>query len=231
MRPSTLLLAGATFALGLAGGAAALAQTANETPKAKSEQTIVRTTEDGVTHETRILRDGSGKTTITRDGKTTVIDPREIAENARVQARNAIYVADFGGGHRDMGEHLRNVLQLRPNQEAALKAYVDAMHPKRHELTRAEDPMAPRTTPERLALMQKHLDEHTAMVRAQLEATKRFYDQLDPGQKKAFDELHMSASMGPIHLVGFHPPMPPMPPAAPHMPHPPLPPAPPAPNL
>ena len=214
------LIAGAAFALCASAGASALAQTPSApAPKAKSEttQTIVRT-EDGVTHETRIVRDASGKVTITRDGKTTVVDPEKIAGEARMMAQNAVYRTGFG--HANTAEHLRNMLQLRPNQEAALQTYVAAMHPERHELSKADDPMAPRTTPERLALMQRHLEEHTAMMRGQIDATRRFYDQLDAGQKKAFDELHMSASMGPMHLVTFDhmptPPMPPMPPMTPH---------------
>ena len=222
------LIAGAAFALCASASVAALAQAApTPAPKAEpktSTQTIIRT-EDGVTHETRIVRDASGRTIITRDGKTQVIDPAKIAADARLMAQDAIYRSGMGPGNS--AEHLRNMLQLKPNQEAALQAYVAAMHPERHEMTRADDPMAPRTTPERLALMQKHLDEHNAMVRSQIEATKRFYDQLDAGQKKAFDELHMSASMGPMHLVTFNrhmmPPMPPMPPM--HMPAPPTPPA------
>lgn len=222
------LIAGAAFALCASAGATALAQTTPApAPKAKSEtttQTIVRT-EDGVTHETRIVREASGKVTITRDGKIQVIDPEKIAGEARLMAQNAVYRTGFG--HGDTAEHLRNMLQLKPNQESALQTYVAAMHPERHELSKADDPMAPRTTPERLALMQKHLEEHTAMMRAQLDATRRFYDQLDPGQKKAFDELHMSASMGPMHLVSFgHPPMPPMPPMTPMTPHTPAPPPP-----
>ena len=217
------LIAGAAFALCASASVAALAQAA-PAPKAKSEttQTIIRT-EDGVTHETRIVRDASGRTTITRDGNTQVIDPAKIAGEARLMAQDAIYRS--GMGHGNTAEHLRNMLQLKPNQETALQAYVAAMHPEGHEMTRADDAMAPRTTPERLALMQKHLDEHNAMVRGQIEATKRFYDQLDPGQRKAFDELHMSASMGPMHLVTFNRhmmPMPPMPPM--HMPAPPAPP-------
>ena len=219
-RQFSYLFAGAAFMLCASASAAAYAEDAAKAPKAQS-QTVVRTVEDGVSHEVRVIREADGKVTITRDGKTTVVDPHDAMVRGLEHGMPH---------HRDMAEHLRAVLQLHPNQDAALQAYVAAMHPTPPAMTPADDPMAPRTTPERLALMQKHLEAHTAMMRGQLEATRRFYDQLDPGQKKAFDELHMSASMGPMHLVTFHhmvPPMPPMPPM-PGMPHAPVPPTPPS---
>lgn len=221
-RQLSYLFGGAAFVLCASATAAAFAQTA-PAPKAHTEtQTIVRTEQDGVSHEVRVIREPDGKVTITRDGKTTVVDPHDAMVRAMEHMPH----------HRDMAEHLRAALQLRPNQDAALQAYVQAMHPKPPAMTPADAPMAPRTTPERLALMQKHLEAHTAMMRAQLDATRRFYDQLDPGQKKAFDELHMSAEMGPMHLVSFRhmpmPPMPPMPPIPPAMLHTPTAPAPPS---
>jgi hypothetical protein len=135
--------------------------------------------------------------------------------------------------HRDPAEHLRTVLQLKPGQEAALKAYLDAIGPPHHEMiVRLDHDEGPRTTPERLAEMEKMLAEHDQRVHAQIEATRRFYAQLDPAQQKAFDELGLAAGhMGMMRMVSFMPPVPPMPPM-PHMPpmppHPPAPPAPPS---
>ena len=62
MKLSTLF-AGAALALFASAAVAA------DAPAAKKQtQTIVRTEQDGVSHETRIERDASGKVTITRDG-------------------------------------------------------------------------------------------------------------------------------------------------------------------
>src|SRR4051794_26842561 len=101
-RQFSYLFAGAAFALCASASAAAHAQAA-AAPKPHSE-TVVRTEHDGESHETRVVRDASGKVTITRDGKTTVVDPHDA----------------MAMRHRDVGEHLRNALQLRPNQEPAL---------------------------------------------------------------------------------------------------------------
>ena len=207
-RQFSYLFAGAAFALCASASAAAYAQAAAKAPA--QSQTVVRTEQDGQTHEVRVIRDPSGKVTITRDGKTTVVDPHDIAMRA-VHA----------GGHRDMAEHLRNVLQLRPGQEAALTAYVAALHPQRNMMFRTDDHDGPKTTPERLADMEKMLAEHDAQVRAHIEATRAFYSQLDPAQKKAFDELgEGDGHMRMMQQIRFVHPMPPMP-------HPPVPPTPP----
>ena len=48
---------------------------------------------------------------------------------------------------------------------------------------------APATTPERLARMEQMMARHESAMRAMMDATRRFYAQLDPGQKRAFDAL------------------------------------------
>jgi hypothetical protein len=165
--------------------------------------------------EVRIFRDGSDMT-IEQDGKT-------------VFARH--------GRHRDMAQHLRDILQLRPNQEAALAAYVQALEAKPAMTLPAGD-TAPKTTPERLAMMEKMIADHEAAMHARIEATRRFYDQLDPAQKKAFDELHEGPGFGLFHLASLGPmedmafmTMPPMPPLPPMPAMPPEPPAPPSPQM
>ncbi|MDB5435333.1 MAG: hypothetical protein JWR47_1590, partial [Phenylobacterium sp.] len=89
------------------------------------------------------------------------------------------------------------------------------------------------TTPQRLAEMEAQMAAHTAAMHVRIEATKRFYDQLEPSQKKVFDELPMLmiGPMGPMMPMGPMkvmvnmerrppmPPMPPMPPKAPPPPH------------
>ncbi len=127
------------------------------------------------------------------------------------------------GEHRDPAPHLRAILQLKPAQEPALAAFLAAIKPD-HE---PKAPMAgehheggARTTPERLAEMDRHMTEHVAAMHTRMDATRRFYDQLDPAQKRAFDELPMMMMgahehMGPMKVMMRHPPMPPGPPPAP----------------
>jgi hypothetical protein len=145
-------------------------------------------------------------------------------------------------GHMDPAEHLRTMLQLKPSQEPALTAYLAAMKPVHgHEqIVEMSDHGDAKTTPQRLAEMEKHMAEQAARGHARIEATRRFYEQLEPSQKKVFAELPMLmiGPMGPMMTMGpmkvmvnmaRMPAMPPMPPMAPMPPHPPkAPPAPPA---
>lgn len=90
-------------------------------------------------------------------------------------------------------EHLRAVLQLRPDQEAALKAFVDSHQPpaggrEKHHERRGE--MAGMTTPQKLDAQKARMAEHQARFEQHAAATKRFYAQLSPAQQKAFDALH-----------------------------------------
>jgi len=147
-------------------------------------------------------------------------------------------------GNQDPAEHLRTMLQLKPAQEPALAAYLAAVKPD-HEhdrIVEMSDRGDAKTTPQRLADMETQLAQHTAAMHARIEATKRFYDQLEPSQKKVFDELPMLmiGPMGPMMPMGpmkvmvnmdgrridfppdrVLPPIPPAPPAAPRAPSPP----------
>lgn len=170
----------------------------------------------GERHEVQVIRSGDGsEVRIERDGGRTMIMRTEQ--------------------HRqDMAAHLRAVLQLKPSQETALGTYVQALQPRADALVRIEKREAPMTTPERLAEMEKMMAEHDAAMRAHIEATRTFYGQLDPAQKKAFDELDLSdghMGMGMARMIRINaptPPMPPMPPMAhPTPPAPPVPPPPP----
>ncbi|WP_374472091.1 Spy/CpxP family protein refolding chaperone [Phenylobacterium sp.] len=172
-----------------------------------------------------------------RDGRVAAMEARRAGRQAeRMRGRPAHPVIVRLDDDRDRSEHLRNILQLRPNQEAALNAYLEAMTPKTDHLVRfdREDGEARRTTPERLAEMEQRLAEREAQGRARIEATRRFYAQLDERQKKAFDELPLM--MGPghfgpgaMHIVHrgapLHAPLPPPPPAPPRPPAPPSPPS------
>jgi protein CpxP len=129
----------------------------------------------------------------------------------------------------DRTEHLRAILQLKPGQEAALTAYIEAMHPKggHEKMMRMHGEAQAKSTPEKLARMEAGMAEHEAAMKSKIAATRRFYDQLDPAQKRAFDELPlmMGGPMGDMPMMHgmktMHHPMPPMPAM------PPMPPAPP----
>jgi hypothetical protein len=150
----------------------------------------------------------------------------------RIERR--IIMRDGGEGHHvDQAEHLRTMLQLKPSQEAALSTYLAAVKPDHGrdtivEMSNRGD--APKTTTQRLADMETNLAKQTAQGHARIEATRKFYDQLEPSQKKVFDEMPMLmiGPMGPmmnmgnmrvmVNLEGM-PPMPPMPPLPPKPPH------------
>ena len=92
----------------------------------------------------------------------------------------------------ERAERLRAILQLRPGQEQALQAYVAALDSLHHGMAAMDDAKPPpRTTPERLAQMQEMMARRQSAMTAFAEATRRFYDQLDAGQKRAFDALPM----------------------------------------
>jgi hypothetical protein len=172
-----------------------------------------------------------------RDGRVAAMEARRAEREARrADGRAQRVVVRRLGDPGDRAEHLRNILQLRPNQEAALTAYLAAMKPKADHLIRLDgEPDARRSTPERLADMEKRMAEREAEGRARIEATRRFYAQLDERQKKAFDELplmmgpgfgpmpgravHILHDGGPLGGPGLRhsllPPPPPAPPAPP----------------
>jgi hypothetical protein len=110
------------------------------------------------------------------------------------------------GPMRDPAERLRAALQLRPAQEPALAAFVAAMKPD-HDRGKMEDmekPRSPKTTPERLADMERMMADHEAKMHTMIDATRRFYGQLDPSQKRAFDVLApmMMRQHGGHHMRG-----------------------------
>lgn len=97
-------------------------------------------------------------------------------------------------------QHLRDVLQLRADQDGALKAYLDAVAPgdrgkDRPNREAVDAPRQPLTTPERL----DREAEHLAHAKARIDATRAFYAALSPSQKKAFDALGpMAGGHGPM---------------------------------
>jgi protein CpxP len=102
-------------------------------------------------------------------------------------------------------QHLRDALQLRPEQEPALHALLDSMKPPGGDHDGHGDGMGHEhgegeglTTPQRLDKMLAHMDEMRGHMAAHAEAVKRFYAQLSPAQQKAFD------AMGPMMMHGGH---------------------------
>ncbi len=93
-------------------------------------------------------------------------------------------------------QHLRDVLQLRPDQEGALKAYVEATAPKmlvrKDEADGKDGPdrainRKPPTTLERL----DHMSKAAEALQKRVAATRAFYTALSPSQQKAFDALDL----------------------------------------
>jgi hypothetical protein len=174
------------------------------------------------------------------------------AEPAVDRGERRVIIRREGDHVRDRAQHLRDVLQLRANQEGALQAYLEATNKGRerdHLVERFGVQEERKTTPERLAEMEQRLAERQQRQRAMIDATRRFYDQLDPAQKRAFDAMPMLLlpggrmevlpigfrhELGDLHgdiMRGFHGRFPeghgPMPPPPPAPPAPPVPPPPP----
>ena len=99
-----------------------------------------------------------------------------------------------------MADHIRTVLQLRPDQEPALQALVGAMKPPAgHEamgmgdrMKHEHEAMMSKSTPEKLDMMLARAREHVGMMEAHVAALKTFYAALTPAQQKAFDSLAMA---------------------------------------
>lgn len=86
-------------------------------------------------------------------------------------------------------EHLRAALQLRPDQEPALKAFLDASKPAARPARGDRAAMAQMSTPQRLDAQRARMTERLARFDQRAAATKKFYAQLSPAQQKAFDTL------------------------------------------
>ena len=96
-------------------------------------------------------------------------------------------------------EHLRALLQLRPDQEPALRALIAALQPdpgKMDEMRAERGEREKMTTPERIDRMQARMAERQAGFARKADAIKRFYAQLSPAQQRAFDALPMMMMRG-----------------------------------
>ena len=96
--------------------------------------------------------------------------------------------------------YMTEVLQLRANQQPALRAFLGAVAapPGAIEKMRAQDAqMATLPTPQRLDMMLARMDDSRALMVTRIEATKRFYAQLTPAQQRTFDNLGNQSGPGP----------------------------------
>lgn len=146
---------------------------------------------------------------ITGAGAALAADPpAKPGQDVKVERRVIIQRGGRDGGMRWEGRrdpemrarHLRDVLQLRPDQEPALQAFLEASKPsmehRKMEFKPGPDgkPPAPpemMTTPERLDMQAKMMARHQAAFEKRAAAIKAFYAALSPSQQKAFDALHM----------------------------------------
>jgi hypothetical protein len=90
-----------------------------------------------------------------------------------------------------MAQRMRDALQLQPNQQGALAAWLAALRPSPGEAEepRGDEAGETKTTPQRLDDMLAHVDRMRARLAQTADATKRFYAQLSPAQQKAFDAM------------------------------------------
>ncbi len=122
-----------------------------------------------------------------------------------------------GGAHRPdpakMATQLRTALQLRPDQDGALQAFVASMQPPAGDpqahMAVPHDGMAARTTPDKLDHMIARARERLAAMEKHAAAVKTFYAALTPAQQKAFDLMaaaHMHGMDGRMgHGMMGHP--------------------------
>lgn len=98
--------------------------------------------------------------------------------------------AGMAARHEQHAARLKAILQLRPDQEPALAAYMDALA---QQMGRKDPQETVRpdlsTTPRRLEAQRARLLARLAAFDARAEATRRFYGQLTSPQQKAFDAL------------------------------------------
>ena len=138
------------------------------------------------------------------------------AANAGAQDRpgrpNGPPPGEGGADHRKMFEEMRqkreqrlhDVLQIRPDQDAAFHAYLTAVTPPRREgqgprgAGRQGDGQGKPavTTPERLDRMAARMTELQQHFTQVASATKTFYGALSPEQRKAFDAMPMMMRQG-----------------------------------
>jgi hypothetical protein len=91
----------------------------------------------------------------------------------------------------EMTQRMHDILQITPAQEGAWKTYQDALKPPNFTPPTQAQIEARRTmtTPQRIDERMARMTERTNAMKARADATKRFYNVLNPAQKKAFDTI------------------------------------------
>jgi len=125
-------------------------------------------------------------------------EPRREPPTAEMKARHEAL-------QKQHLEDLKTVLRLRPDQEPALAAFVEAHKPQIREFKGPPEPK-PLTTPERLEDMSKMQAEMTAQHERMRQALTKFYAALSPEQQKVFDALERlrGPGGGPGLMLGMH---------------------------
>ncbi len=102
--------------------------------------------------------------------------------------------------HARMLADLRTVLRIRPDQEAAFKAFADSMAPKIVIKHGPDGPAADLTLPQMLAEHAKHEAQMAADMQSHDAAALALYNALSPDQQKTLDALvrlhHGMSAMG-----------------------------------
>jgi protein CpxP len=103
-------------------------------------------------------------------------------------------------------QRLQALLNLRPDQQPALQAFLAAMAPSGHEHHGQPEGMtaAQLTTPQRLDKMADMMARHQAEFQKRADAIRTFYAALSPDQQKAFDALPMGMMGGHHERDGDH---------------------------
>lgn len=100
-------------------------------------------------------------------------------------------------------QDLRTVLRLRPDQEPALTAFLQAGRREKMDGRRGPPPQGqPMTTPQRLDEMARRDAERMAEGQRRAEALRTFYAALSPDQRQVFDAL--MRLQGPRGHGGMH---------------------------
>lgn len=225
MKPTmTWLLAGAAFSL-CTGASVAFAQSdpADAARQAREDAQSARADALAAQQDARAAREDARRERAERSEQREI----RVYRGGDDGDRDVVVIR---GGREDT---LSDLLQLRPDQQPALKAYLEATRPDHDHgydhMVRFNRGVDDRTTTlQRLDEMQAKAAEQRAEMDRKIAAIKRFYAQLDAPQKKAFDAMPMLMMVGPnigpmmiprpmpiAHRVPPVPPVPPIPPVPP----------------
>lgn len=135
-----------------------------------------------------------------QDARAAESVARDAAREVRREVRVWRDDDHMASSSEDRASRLTDLLQLRADQQGALKAFLDATQrgggPGGDHVVRFERD-GQKTTLERLDAMQARMAEQQAEVSRRIAAIRTFYGQLNAKQQKAFDALPMLMMVGP----------------------------------